>query len=228
MKYKLTDETIIKYGVTLYRIQATKSFANVGKGDLGGFIAKEKNLSQNNDSWVYDNARVSGEAQVYGDARVSGEAWIYGDARVYDNARVYGDAWVSGEARVSGEAQVYGDARVSGDAWVSGEAWVYDNARVSGEAQVYGDAWVSGEAQVYGDARLMAQLSYTKGCFIGGENSQKITNITDKTGSSYWKAQYVLGDYEISPIEKTIKEKKTVTLELTDEQLEQIQTILDN
>ena len=25
----------------------------------------------------------------------------------------------------------------------------------------------------------------------------KITDITDKTGSQYWKNQYVLGDYEI-------------------------------
>jgi carbonic anhydrase/acetyltransferase-like protein (isoleucine patch superfamily) len=90
---------------------------------------------------------------------------------------------------VSGNAWVYGNARVYGNAWVSGNAWVYGNARVSGNAQVYGDAWVS------------AKASFTKGKFIGGDNSGKITDITNKTGSIYWNNQYVLGDYEITPIE---------------------------
>jgi len=40
------------------------------------------------------------------------------------------------------------------------------------------------------------------GKFIGGSDSDKFTNITDKTGSTYWKNQYVLGDYEITPIEE--------------------------
>ena len=100
------------------------SFGMVVKGALGGYIEKEKNLSQEGDAWVY------------------------------------------------------GDARVSGDAWVSGDA------------RVYGDAWVS------------AKASFTKGWFIGGDDSGKITDITDKTGIDYWKNQYVLGDYEITPIEK--------------------------
>ena len=44
-KYKLTDETIEVNGKTLYRIEALKDFSNVKKGDKGGFIEKEKNLS---------------------------------------------------------------------------------------------------------------------------------------------------------------------------------------
>lgn len=31
---------------------------------------------------------------------------------------------------------------------------------------------------------------------------EKITEITDKTGSDYWGYQYVLGDYKIKPIEE--------------------------
>jgi len=45
-KYKLTSETKEYFNRTLYRIEAIKSFGNVNKGDKGGFIEKEENLSQ--------------------------------------------------------------------------------------------------------------------------------------------------------------------------------------
>jgi hypothetical protein len=67
---------------------------------------------------------------------------------------------------------------------------------------------VYGDAQVSGNARVSAKASFTKGWFIGGDDSGKITDITNKTGSDYWKNQYVLGDYEITPmdeVKETIK-----------------------
>lgn len=75
MKFKLTDETKINFvGKKLFRIEATTSWRNIKKGDKGGWIEKESNLS--------GNAWVSGDAEVSGDARVYGDAWVYGDARV--------------------------------------------------------------------------------------------------------------------------------------------------
>ena len=120
-KYKLTKETMEVFGETLYRIEALKDFGNVSKGDKGGYIKAEANLSVSGDAWVSGNAGVSGDACVSGNASVSG------------NAGVYGDASVSGNAWVSGNARVYGNAWVSGDAWVSGNARVYGNASVSGK-----------------------------------------------------------------------------------------------
>ncbi|HEX9060876.1 MAG TPA: hypothetical protein VF941_11910 [Clostridia bacterium] len=115
MKYKLTKNTVVNiFGKTLFQIEALEDFSDVEKGDLGGYIEKEENLSQEDDAWVYGNAWVSGNAQVSGDAQVYGNARVYGNAQVYGNARVYGNAWVYGNARVSGDAWVYGDARVSG------------------------------------------------------------------------------------------------------------------
>jgi len=106
MKYTLTKETKTEFGIKLYRIKALKDFGDVSKGDKGGWIEKESNLSQEDNAWVY------GDARVYGNAQVSGNARVYGDAQVSGNARVYGDAWVYGDARVSGNAWVSGDARV--------------------------------------------------------------------------------------------------------------------
>lgn len=70
-KYKLTDETKWLYGRSLHRIVALRDFCNVKKGDKGGWIEKEDNLSQEGECWVYCDAWVYGNAQVCGDAKIS-------------------------------------------------------------------------------------------------------------------------------------------------------------
>ena len=108
-KYELQKYDAVTYfGRTLYRLKAKTDFGIVGKGQLGGYIEKEENLSHDGNAWVYDNALVYGDALVSGDAMVSGDARVSGNAMVYDNAMVSGDAWVSGNARVSGDAMVFG------------------------------------------------------------------------------------------------------------------------
>ena len=135
-KYELTEETVkTPQGTILHRIRALKDFVcqdfQVRKGDLGGYVESEKNLSQEDNCWVSGNAWVYGTALVFGDALVFGNAWVYG------TARVFGGAWVSGYALVSGNARVFGTARVFETAWVFGNAWVYGNARVDGNALVF-------------------------------------------------------------------------------------------
>ena len=82
-KYKLTNETIVHFGFTLYRIEALMDFSDVKTGDKGGFVQSEDNLSQLGNAWVYGNAKV------YDDAKVYGNAWVYGDAEVRGGAKVY-------------------------------------------------------------------------------------------------------------------------------------------
>ena len=71
-KYKITEETININGRTLYRIEALKDFNDVKKGDKGGYVEDEENLSQRCNCWIYDNAMVCDDARVYGDAVVCG------------------------------------------------------------------------------------------------------------------------------------------------------------
>nr|DAE97148.1 MAG TPA: Putative transferase, nesg, ydcK, Structural Genomics.38A [Caudoviricetes sp.] len=98
-KYELlVEDTITFFGVQLFRIKALISFSGIGKGEVGGYIASEKNLSQYGNAWVYGNARVYGDAEVYGNARVSGDAEVSGNARVYGDADyiVFKNTWSSG------------------------------------------------------------------------------------------------------------------------------------
>ena len=153
-KFELTAEQKINwFGRTLFRVKACVDFETVSgdevhAGDLGGFIEKESNLSQNGKAWVYGNAKVYGNARVYGDAEVFGNAQVFGDAGVWGNAKVWGNAAVWGNASVYGDARVWDDAGVYGNARVCVDTEVWGNAEVCGNAAVWGNAEVLGDASV--------------------------------------------------------------------------------
>ena len=73
-KYKLTKKAKVVFGRTLLQIEATVSFGAVKKGDKGGWVEKEDNLSQEGNAWVSGNAEVSGNARV-SPITVTGLAW---------------------------------------------------------------------------------------------------------------------------------------------------------
>ena len=116
-KYKLRKKHFVTLadGTKLYQIKALKNFGNVIKGDLGGYVESEENLSQEGEAWVYNKAKVYGQARVFGDAWVFGYARVYGRAWVYNNARVYNKAKVYDEAKVSGYTRIFWDTPDSGD-----------------------------------------------------------------------------------------------------------------
>lgn len=136
IKFKLTDECITLGDRKLYRIEALKDFSNVKKGDKGGFVGSEDNLSQENNCWIYDDAKVFGNAIV-------GE-----NACIKDNARVFENAIVNGNAMISGDAKIYGDALI------------YENAIVYENAKVYEFAIVDGNAMISGDATVVSDSDY--------------------------------------------------------------------
>ena len=98
-KYRLLKDETIKIGDrVLCRIEAVRSFSCVKKGDRGGFIESEKNLSHLGNALVCGNARVFGNARVCGNARVFGNAEIAGDAEVHcdEDYIVFKNWWSSG------------------------------------------------------------------------------------------------------------------------------------
>lgn len=139
MHYKIRKDLSIKFdGRALYRIEATEDIERFGvkKGDFGGYIEKERNLTGK--AWVGDNAKV------YGQGCVRDNAWVG------ENAIVRGFAVVSKNARVYGNAKVYGDGSVGGRATVCDDAKVYENGLVRGDSTVCGKSKIHGDVRVYG------------------------------------------------------------------------------
>ena len=57
-KYELTDEILEVGGRVLHRIVALRDFGEVKKGDIGGWIEGQENLSHDDDCWVCGEAEV--------------------------------------------------------------------------------------------------------------------------------------------------------------------------
>ena len=185
-----------KYGFTgevrdgLKRIVCLTAFSNIAVGEVGGWIASEKNLSQCGDSWVFDNARVFenarvfDNAQVYGNACVFENAEVYGNARVFDNAQVYGNACVFENAQVYGNAWLHGNAKVSDYAQLYGDVRIYDDCCISGNALIFGDVYIFGDARIFGSAYIgsFAQVFCIQ--YIGSRNSTT-TFFSSKSGQIF-------------------------------------------
>ena len=196
-KYKLTDETIEFYGTKLYRIEALRDFSNVKKGDKGGFVKSEINLSHNGNCWVYDDAKVYDDATVCGNARVLDNVEVYGNAEILDNAFIFNNAKVYDKAGVFNNAKVYGNAKVFDDVDVCGNAKVYDNAEVSGYTRICGDAeikndidyivfknfWSSGRYFTW----TRSNNKWSVGCFYGTgkELIEKAYKDSELSGKEY-------------------------------------------
>ena len=177
-KYKLREDLTKEfYGKTLYRIEALRDFGIIKKGELGGYIGKEENLS-------HGDAVVCGNAQVYGDAKVCGKAVVW------DNAQVCGNAVVCGDAVVCGTAQVYGDAKVYGDAVICGDAVITKTS----DYYVGKNTWSSGRYFTYTRSNRMWKV----GCFYGtGEELiEKAYKDSEVSGREYKRiVEYVEAMY---------------------------------
>lgn len=182
-KYELTSEIKNHIGCKLHRIRALKDFGSVKAGDLGGWVESEENLSQYETAWVFDEAKVYGNAkvsncaevhdnvwiycnaQVYGHAKVSDNVNIYGnafirdDACICDNAEIYDNAIVCDSARVFENAEIYGDAKICDRVTIHEYAKVYDCVQIYGKANIHGHAIISGNTFVSEKADIHGNIN---------------------------------------------------------------------
>lgn len=159
-KYKIVKRDSITYkGRKLYRIKALRDifaiFANrnVTEGELGGYVEGYHNLSQEDDCWIYDNAKVYSNARVEEDAVIGNEAEVYGNAEVRDHAKIEGYAKVYGNARVMSFAAIKEKSRIYGNAKVTDSTYVW-NSEVFGNAKVTECAKIFDNFLIHGNARI--------------------------------------------------------------------------
>ena len=174
-----------------YRVKALRDFNDVKKGDIGGYVEGEKNLSQLGDCWIYDNAVVRDNAVVIGKAIVCDNARIRGNAIVRDNARVLVNARVFGNAIIQDNAVVRGDARIFDNVIVR------DNVIIGGEVDICGDAIISSDRDYivfknwWSSGRYFtwtrSNNMWTVGCFYGtGEELiAKAYKDSEESGREY-------------------------------------------
>ncbi|WP_281713783.1 hypothetical protein [Anaerotignum lactatifermentans] len=192
-KYELTSHFIAFTDRKIFRIKAVRSFGNIEKGTIGGYVESEKNLSHEGNCWVSDDAAVFEDAIVRENAVVSGNSWIRGHAIISGNASVKENAFVNNfaivkdNANVTGKARILGNTRVIDNAYVTDRAKVYQNAIISGHAQikdharvlgdslvtensyVYGHVWIMENAVIYGDTWIGNYVTISENALVGSD-----------------------------------------------------------
>ena len=173
-KYELGEEREID-GIKMHRIVALVDLpprkdpsllGGVRRGDIGGWVESEYNLSHYGDCWVYHDAMVLGKAKVLENASILGRARVSGSSLILGCATVGGDSSISDCAKVSEYADVrggniYGSARIYGSAIIKGRlcevcdnACVYDHASIDDSAKVWGNAVIHGRADLRGEINI--------------------------------------------------------------------------
>ena len=98
-KYKILMDkknTIEWEGHILYRIKALRNFGNVKKGDIGGFVESEYNLSHEGNCWIFDNAKAMDNSR------------IYDNSKMYNNSEMVGNSEMWGNSILKGRENLYG------------------------------------------------------------------------------------------------------------------------
>ena len=187
-KYKIREDLYKSVnGHTVYRIEALKNFSRVQKGDLGGWIEKEDNLSQRGNCWVYKEAAVFQNAHVTGNAIVSGHAKVFGHAMVTDNVIVCCHAQIFGCAILQNDVSVYDKAKIHGNAKISNNAQIYNNVDVYDNAYVYGNAFIFDKVKIYDNVKLHGYVEIYGNIHICG--NAEIKSITDfYVGNNTWSS----------------------------------------
>jgi len=159
-KYELLKDDFIEwFGIRLYRIKACRSFEDIAKGTLGGYIEKESNLSHDGNCWVYKGAKVWGNAKICDNAKIFAGSEVYDNAVVRDNAcvdgaKIFENALVHGKAYAKDNVLIYGNAEIFGNALVRDDASVRGNAQIHGSAIIQNFAKVGDNAEVFGSAQI--------------------------------------------------------------------------
>ena len=143
-KYELTDirQSVSISGESLYRIKALKEFVNettgvvIEKGQLGGFVQSEKNLSQYGTCWIDDSARVFNNAVVSDNAYVGQEAMIHRNVQISGNAAVLDSAWITDNAIVKDNAQIRDMPLIKDNAVIKGDAIIICDDTIGGNTEI--------------------------------------------------------------------------------------------
>lgn len=180
LKYILTGQTLKIRDVTLYRIQAVKTFKTVTgetvqKGSLGGYVESVFNLAQTGSCWIADEAKAYGYGRVTGDAIIRDRVEVYDSALVGGYSQVYDYANISGNAIMYGHSQIYDRVQIVGESYISNSiirGYTYISGRVdlrdatiNGDTdfQVFKNTWSSGRYFYWTKSNNMWRV----GCFYG-------------------------------------------------------------
>lgn len=135
-KYTITNKQNTQYK-KLRQIVAIADIPGVcSRGDFGGYIESEQNLSQDGNCWVTEGCFVFGGAKILDNAVISGNVFVSDAAVVKDNSVIEGKCKIMGHAIISGQSHISGKLEIGNstklhDLSITGKGRIEGNAEIS-------------------------------------------------------------------------------------------------
>lgn len=199
LKYELALDNPKNYkGFRLFQIKALKSFDDVKKGDLGGWVQSELNLSQKGNCWLYDNSMAMDNSRVTKNAKMYGNSLIYGNAKISDNTKLYNNVVVCGKSFLLGETKLYNNVEVNGNVLLHGKVKAYNNVTIMGDVKIGGNITLKGNTLFTGDMLLEGDfiIENSRDFIVFQNNTFKLTNLTYVFKDKFWCSLDYKGDTE--------------------------------
>ena len=146
-KYEFTGETMTFQGHTLKRIRYLREVGRINKGEDGGWIESESNLSHEGE------CRVTMDAKVFGNGKVIEDALVSVESIVRDNAVVGGDSFISGSSIIGA------DTIITDNVWIRGTCKIFfyltsfnwsNNHSTMPNPHISGDCSIDGTTEIEG------------------------------------------------------------------------------
>ena len=103
-------------GIEYFRIRALKDFYDVRKGDFGGYIESEDNLSQEGNCWIYDDSEVFGTTHISGNTKVINKSKIRTKGEIVINDGIIDNTSILDDASIKCDYASFCDTIISGEA----------------------------------------------------------------------------------------------------------------
>ena len=136
-KYKLSNITMKFEGRTLYRIMASKDFGDVRKGELGGWVQSENNLSQKGNCWIYNNAKCMDNARVFDNSLMFDRSEMHDNTIIYDYSRMHGNSAMFDNSKMYGNSAMYGYSTMLDYATMCGNSEMHDHSEMHDYSEMY-------------------------------------------------------------------------------------------
>ena len=183
-KYELVmDDVYYLKNTHLFRIRALRDFGDVKKGDLGGYVQSERNLSHSGDCWLYNyskcynNGRVTKNAKLLGRSEVKEYATATDNVVMMDYSTAQGDAYLGGSVimrnwAVAGEncrvtenatlaqhSVTGGHTTITGKPYIGGYTYARGNIEISGEGTILGGPYIQGSVKISGSYHIFGKFT---------------------------------------------------------------------
>ena len=132
------ENTIEWKGHTLHRIRALRDFGDIKKGDIGGFVENENNLSHKGNCWIYD------------DAKAMDDSIMYDNSRIYDKSELHDDSIMHNYTRMYDYSELHNNSIMNDDSAMYDNSTMYDYSIMYDNSEMYNNSTLKNKTRLYG------------------------------------------------------------------------------